>query len=350
MDEPATQATCLIVDDDAPIRALLGVILEEAGYRCLEAPDVRAARRLLEAEPVDCLLLDLSLPGGGGMPLLRDLQRDLPELAVVIVTGENDPVRAGEAFQEGAYGYVVKPFQIHEVRLAVQNALERRIAEFAHRRYQAMLEREVAARTEALRTSRAELALRLAAALELRDRATGDHTERMSRYCALIGDRLGLSPAQIETLRVASELHDVGKIGIPDRILRKTGPLTAEEWKVMKTHTTLGHSLLSDSRDDVLAAAAEIALTHHERWHGTGYPNGLTRTSIPLFGRIAAVADVFDAASSDRSYRPAMPVTEVFELIADGRAAQYDPDVVDVFLAARDEVLAIPGAHAAAAR
>jgi putative two-component system response regulator len=196
---------------------------------------------------------------------------------------------------------------------------------------------------EELRLSRVETAERLAKAIELHDSSTGGHVYRMAVIASFLGTRLGLDDEHIQLLRAAAPMHDVGKIGTPAEILRKPGRLTAEERSEMELHTVIGHEILANSESKLLRIAAVIALTHHERFDGTGYPRGLSGEEIPLDGRIAAVADVFDALLSDRSYRPAMPVEKAFALMKAGRGTQFDPPIVDVLLSNADEALALRG-------
>jgi putative two-component system response regulator len=345
-----------VVDDDASLRELVSAVLE-TDYTCLHAATADEADALLAANEVELVLLDVGLAEGSqaGMQYLHTLRDGHPGIAVVMLTGHRDRRLADRAFANGASGYVVKPFAVHELRLAVQGALTRRSERLREGEARSELERLVADRTAALaaavdrlraaehevRSSRRELVRRLGLALEVRDRDTGRHTERMSLYCELIARRIGLSPEDVELIRVAAPLHDVGKIGIPDSILRKTGPLTDEEFALVRTHPTVGARLLAGSSDPVIQTACEIAATHHERMDGTGYPERLSGEAIPLAGRIAAIGDVFDAASSDRSYRPAMPVDDVLEVIENGRGAHFDADLTDAFLGAETEIRAI---------
>jgi putative two-component system response regulator len=195
-------------------------------------------------------------------------------------------------------------------------------------------------RLVAVQQARTEMLRRLARVIEFRDLDTGTHVERMSEYCALIASRLGWSAAEVDRLRVAAPMHDVGKVAVPDHVLLKPGPLTTEERRVMQRHTTVGYQMLADSSSAVIELAAEIALTHHEHFDGNGYPRGLSGSDIPLAGRIVAVADVFDALTSDRVYRPAMPVGDALEILHAGRARQFDPKVLDAFNDALDDILA----------
>jgi putative two-component system response regulator len=200
-----------------------------------------------------------------------------------------------------------------------------------------------------VRSSIEEMLRRLSLAAELRDNETALHIERMSRYAELLATKLGLSEERSAEILLACRLHDVGKIGIPDRILRKKGPFTAAEFDVMKGHADIGYRLLAGSDAALLRLAGEIARTHHERWDGSGYPRGLTGEAIPLEGRIAAVADCFDALMSKRSYKPALPFEQVIRIMRDGRGTQFDPRLLDLFMGSLDEFLAVAQAQGAAA-
>jgi putative two-component system response regulator len=272
-----------------------------------------------------------------------------------MVSGNDDPVLAERALELGAFGYVVKPFRTSELAIAVTNALRRRRLEIENREHRERLEQIVLDRTSALRQavtrleskeeelqrSREETIHRLARAAEFRDLETGRHIERVSRYCALIATRLGLEDERVELLRLAAPLHDIGKIGIPDRILLKPGSLTPDERRVIETHSEIGYHMLAESGQELLELAATIAWTHHERIDGEGYPRRLSGEEIPLVGRIVAVADVFDALTSDRVYRPALPVDETVRVLRGARGTQFDEAVLDVFLDSLPAALAI---------
>jgi hypothetical protein len=205
-------------------------------------------------------------------------------------------------------------------------------------------------RSLALQDAKEEMLRRLARVVEYRDNETGEHVERMSTCCAIVARRLGWSPAEAHELQIAATMHDVGKVAVPDSILLKPGPLTAEEREVMQQHTVAGHEMLSGSSSLIIQQAAAIALTHHERWDGAGYPSGLSGENIPVAGRIVAIADVFDALTSDRVYRRAMPLDEALDLVESGRGTQFDPTVVDAFFSALDEILDVRGEDLPAGR
>jgi HD-GYP domain-containing protein (c-di-GMP phosphodiesterase class II) len=201
-----------------------------------------------------------------------------------------------------------------------------------------VLKRELRRRADELRSAHRETIVRLAAALELRSEETGRHVERIARHAERVAVGLGLPAADVELIALASPLHDIGKIALPDAILQKPGPLTSEERRVMETHTAVGHRLLSGSRSDVLQFAAEIALNHHERFDGRGYPRGIARTAIPLEARIVTICDVFDALTHDRVYRTAYPVPTALEIMRSERGTRFDPRLFDLFLATLDAV------------
>ena len=345
----------LCVDDDRLMRRLVCRMLEPRGYAVESAGDVAEARALLAAAEFALVLCDVNMPGESGLELLRELHATRPGVATVMVTAQDDTELAEVALDLGAYGYVIKPFEANELLINVANALRRRRLELEQRAQRERLERAVLERTtslratverlerseEELRRSSEETIRRLASALEHRDEETGQHVERMSRYCALLAKRLGLAGERRELIRIASPLHDVGKLAVPDRILAKPGPLTVEERAAVQRHAAIGYEILAGSTGELLRLAATIALTHHERWDGGGYPHGLAGAEIPLEGRIAAVADVFDALTSERSYRDRLPLEEALSIMRAGRATAFDPSVLDRFLDALDEVATI---------
>lgn len=320
----------LCVDDDPHVRSLIQRMVVEAGYECAGAGTVADARTLLAEQEFSVVLCDIGLPGQSGLELLDELGRTRPDIATVVVSGHDHAGIVDAALALGAYGYVTKPFTANELMIDISNALHRR-------RYEA--ERREAA-DSALQRAYAGTLSRLSRAVEYHDGATGSHLERVGTYTAEIAGALDLPEAQVELLRLAAPLHDIGKIAIGDRILRKTGMLTDEERALMEQHTDIGRDLLGGSGSDLLELAATIAWTHHERWNGSGYPRGLEGDAIPLAGRIVAVADVFDALSSDRPYRPRLSVAEARAWILDGSGRAFDPDVVDAFVRSLEAVAA----------
>lgn len=345
---PDPAARVLVVEDDERIARFVGHMLESQGYVCVVATNATDASRLLDEDEPEVMLCDVNLPGASGLDLTRHASGAHQDTAVVMVSGLDDPAIADDALKLGAYGYIIKPFTANELLIAVANAIRRRALELESRARHEELETIVRIRTEALRRSHEETIRRLAAAADWRDEETGRHIERMSRVSELIARKAGLGRERCELVRIASPLHDVGKIGIPDRILLKPGPLTAEEWGVMRTHPEIGRDLLSGSGAELLEVAALLAWTHHEKVDGSGYPRGLAGDAIPLEGRIAAVADVFDALTSDRPYRVARPTDEAVEIMREGRASHFDAELLDLFLDSLDEVAQIYAGRAGA--
>ena len=336
----------LCVDDDLHVRRVITELVRAAGYECEGVGDAVQARTLLERERFSIVLCDIKLPGESGLELLRELAGRSPDVAMLMVTGEDAPEVADLALQLGAYGYVTKPFAGNALRINLANAVYRRRLELEHRSHHETLEATVALRTAELRetvarleASEAELRRayretvhRLARAIEYHDGTTGAHVERVAEYATRIAARLGLDPEHAELLRLASPLHDVGKLAVTERILGKPDSLTAEERAEIEGHADAGYRLLAGSGNELLELAAVVAGSHHERWDGTGYPNGLAGEEIPLEGRIVAVADVFDALTSDRPYRVGFTPEEARAHIAASAGTAFDPRVVEAFL------------------
>jgi putative two-component system response regulator len=338
-------AHLLIVDHEDDVRNSLRLVLEGRGHSVREAAGVVGARERLEAETFDLVLYELNMAGESGLELVRQVAAELPDTAVVTVTNVDDPVLAEAAMAMGAYGYLVKPIGTNEVLINVDSALRRRDLERAHRSHMDELESKVLSRTTALRQALQQLeqaetrshlagretAERLVAALTLRSEETGGHIERMSRYGAALAARAGLDAWTDDEFRVAAMLHDVGKIGVPDAILLKPGPLSEIEHAAIRRHCQLGVSLIGESRSRVLVLGTRIALTHHERWDGTGYPAGLAGEAIPVEVRVTAIADVFDALTSDRVYRSAVAPDQAMSMMRAERARHFDPAMLDLF-------------------
>lgn len=327
-------------------------------YRCEFASSVAEAREKLTATPFELALCDIQMPDESGLVLVEEIAREHPDTAIVLVTGIDDPEVAERAFHLGAQGYLVKPFWPGQLLITAANALRQREYEIAERERQAMLLGSAEERARSLRSelidaqrraiddlhaSRQETVERLARAIEKHDLETGLHVNRMAAIAAFLATRLGLDRDRVLLLRDAAPLHDVGKIGIPDEILHKQGPLSPEERAEMEHHTTIGHDILADSDSALLRMGATIALTHHERFDGRGYPRGLGDGDIPFEGRIVAVADVFDALLSNRSYRPAFSTAETKQMIEDGMGTQFDPAIAGVLLDNLSEVLELRG-------
>lgn len=350
----------LIVDDDPALSTSIARMLQRAGYACEEAATAEEARGKLEAGPFAVVLTDMTMPGESGLDLLVHVTNEYPDTATIMVTGTGNMSVATTAVELGAYGYIVKPFERDELLIGVANALRRRELEIQNRSTRERLEQMVKERTTELwnaiasleqaeldlKASREETVQRLAMAAEYRDDETARHIQRMSRYCGLLVELSEGDSARADLVRVASIMHDIGKIAIPDRILLKPGPLTDEERAEMQKHTLIGHRILEGSDSPFLQVADAIALTHHEWWDGTGYPRGLKGEEIPVEGRIAAIADVFDALTSDRVYKLAIPIGKAVEVMKESAGVQFDPDLVATFLTALDRILDIRAEHA----
>lgn len=332
IDVSAAEERILVVDDEEMMRRLIARAVGETGHVVETAADGAEAREWLAASRFAVVICDLNMPGESGVALARWIRSAHPDVAVLIATGTNDAEVADAALEIGAYGFLVKPFKRNEVAINIANALRRRRLEIENREYRELLEHRVAERTDELERSRAELVRRLSMAIEFRSSELGEHVERIGELAAAIGWNVGLDADSCDMIRVAAVLHDVGKIGIPDEILLKRGPLTSAERDRMQDHARLGHQLLAGSGIEVLDVAAVIALTHHERFDGSGYPWGVCGDEIPLEGRITAIADVYDALTHDRVYRPALPVDEVAAIMRAGRGTHFDPDLFDAFV------------------
>lgn len=325
--------TVLVVDDEAASRLLAVQVLAMRGYRCSTAANAEDALAAIDAQAPDVVVTDMAMPATSGLDLVEAISDRHPHVATVMLTSHDGDRLVEAALDGGVYGYVTKPFAPSALVIAVSCAVRRRDVELENARHREALTGLVHDRTVELEESRAEAVQRLALAVESRDPGTGAHVERMSSLSERIAEALGWSLPDRETLRLASVLHDVGKIGVPDAILRKPGELDPEERRLMETHASTGHAILAGAKSDLLRVADTIAWTHHERMDGSGYPRGLAGTEIPVAGRIAAVADVFDALTSDRPYRSAFSEADALELVRRDRGTKFDAPVVDALLA-----------------
>lgn len=329
--------TILVVDDEDPIRDVLSGLLQRGGFHCLQASDGMQALTLLEANRCDLVLSDILMPGLDGLRLLEQVRQKDPDLPVIIVTAMQDLEAAIGALRSGAYDYLLKPFEKEQLYHSVRRALEHRRLVLENRRYQQDLERLVAERTAQLQEALTELEHSydytleaLGGALDLKDAETEGHCRRVTAYTIAIGRAMGLDNSALRHIARGAFLHDIGKMGIPDAILRKPGPLTHEEDAIMRRHCEIGYQVLQNI--PFLREAAQIVLCHQERYDGTGYPRGLRGEEIPLGARIFAVADALDAMISDRPYRKALPIEVAREEIRRCAGTQFDPQVVEVFL------------------
>jgi len=354
MSEAPKGAQMLVVDDDAPVAQLVEQTLLKGGYSCRIAENGSQALEILAEKPIDVVLSDIIMPEMDGLELLKKVKSQYSS-DVMIMTGFSEDYNYETLVNEGASDFLTKPFSTRELLLRLKRVLKMRYL---------LIERdqmndELEASVERLKTVNSELnsALtdlksmnqqlnqsyldtinRLCLAAEYKDDDTGDHIVRISRYSELITQKLGRSDEFVRLMRYASPMHDIGKIGIPDNILLKPGKLTDEEFDVIKTHTTIGANILSGSQAEVLELAHEIALHHHEKWNGKGYPNGISQLDIPLSARIVGLVDTFDALTSKRPYKNPYPVEVALEIIGSEREKHFDPEVVDAFLDGIDDI------------
>jgi putative two-component system response regulator len=343
LPEDILHARILLVDDQPYNIALLRMILKDAGYTNIESTaDPREALPMYNANKPDIVLLDLQMPhidGFGVMEQLRDVEGDI--IPVLVLTAETDPEVRYRALQSGARDFLNKPFDKIETLSRIRNLIE---VNLQHKRILAHneeLEQKVRERTTELRDTQLEIIHRLGHAAEYKDNETGYHIIRMSLYCGLMAKAMGMTPAEVEQLQRASPMHDVGKIGIPDRVLLKPGKLDPAEWAIMRTHAAIGADLLSGSNSPLIQMASTIALTHHEKFDGSGYPRGLKGDAIPLSGRICAVCDVFDALTSERPYKKAWTVEDAMAELRAGSGKHFDPDLITIFEGVLPDVLEI---------
>lgn len=332
------QEKILVVDDEEAIREVVTTLLEAQGYQCATVGNGRLAQEQLQKDSPDLVLSDMVMPEMDGMRLLEWLRGRDPDLPVIMVTAMHDLSTALEAMRRGAYDYILKPFEKDQLFLCVRRALEHRRLVLENRNYQRNLEKLVEERTAQLREAFNQLEQSydhtleaLGGALDLKDAETEGHSQRVTAYTISIARQMNLEPALLRQIARGAFLHDIGKMAIPDGILRKPGPLTNDERAVMRRHCEIGHEMLM--RIPFLHDAAEIVLTHQEFFDGTGYPRGLKGEEIPLGSRIFAVADTLDAMISDRPYRSARSIEAAREEIERCAGTQFDPEVVQVFLA-----------------
>jgi putative two-component system response regulator len=344
-----SRARVLLVDDQPSNLKFLRHVLETEGYGELIAivDSVEALDRFCELDP-DVVITDLWMGRLDGFDFIARIQQLQPPgsyLPVLVATGDHTPEARRRALSAGARDFLTKPLSPAEVRLRVRNLLETRFLHEQLRRHNATLEDRVAERTHELEEARLEILYRLARAAEFRDDHTGRHTLRVGRIAGRIGQVIGLPADAHELIAKAAPLHDIGKIGIPDAILLKQDRLTPPEREIIQSHTRIGADILSGSRFALLQLAEEIALSHHERWDGLGYPHGLAGDRIPLAGRVTAVADVFDALTHDRPYKSAWTVRDALSEIESQSGTQFDPSVVEALLRIAPE-MSVLEAHA----
>ena len=364
------QCRVLIVDDeDLNIRVVRKYLRSWGFQNVSTSSDPTEVIDLIQREHPDLVLLDVMMPEISGLELLKIIREtpSIMHLPVIILTAHFEEEVKYQALKLGANDFLSKPIDSFELLPRVRNLLSLRIHQNWLEKESERLETEVQRRTASLVTAEKHIVQCLARAAEFRDNDTGRHVIRVGKYASLIARSMNLGENYAQTIEQAAKLHDVGKIGIPDRILLKTGKLDPDEYDTMKSHCSLGSHVLVDSEEEVKVAfrshinigaailaeldspllrmAASIVATHHEKWDGTGYPRKLKGEQIPLEGRITAVADVFDALSMRRPYKPAFPIEKCFEILTKDRGTHFDPDVIDAFLAQSSEAIAIQLQH-----
>ena len=316
----------LLVDDSSDILNYLIDILGSE-YKTIVATNGEKALELLESEEKpDLILLDIIMPGMDGFEVCKRIKANdsIKNIPILFLTGETNKDHVVKAFQMGCKDYITKPFYTAELVSRVQTHLQLYDQNKT-------LEEKVRIRTSELHNTRLEIIRRLCIAAEYKDHETGMHVIRIGHMCRLIGKALGMSEDDAELLMHASPMHDIGKIGIPDSILQKQGELNLQEMDIMKQHTIIGSKIIGDHHSELLKNAGIIALTHHERWDGTGYPGRLKGEDIPLIGRIVSLADVFDALTSNRPYKKTWSLDKTLDFIEDNKETYFDPDIVHIF-------------------
>ncbi|MFH1153347.1 MAG: HD domain-containing phosphohydrolase [Pseudomonadota bacterium] len=340
----------MVVDDEDRIRRLMEAYLSPWGYDIVLARDGRDALEKIQEEPPDLILMDVMMPTMDGLEATRRLKADdnTRLIPIVMVTALGDLPDRVRAMEAGADDFLSKPVEKIELRARVKSLLKVKAYNDHMKHYRHELELTVAERTRALRdafrkleTYSLETVFRLTRAAEYKDEDTSAHIQRMSHYSSALVRRLGFGEKAAKWVLYAAPLHDIGKIGIPDRILLKPGKLDADEWTIMKQHTLYGAKILEGARAGYLRLGEVVALTHHERWDGTGYPRGLRGSQIPRIGQIVAIADVFDALTTRRPYKEAFSLELSLEIITQSRGSHFDPEIVDLFLSMKDEILTI---------
>ncbi|WP_462326418.1 HD domain-containing phosphohydrolase [Desulfobaculum sp.] len=360
-------ATILCIDDEEMIRQSIGDYLEDSGYNVLQAENGRVGLEVFRERTPDIILVDLRMPEVDGLAVLSNITKESPETPIIVVSGTGVLEDSIEALRRGAWDYVTKPIEDMAVLAhAIDKALERARLLRENRLYHEHLEREVQQRTAQLKTemleriraekalakqrqeildSQKEIILILGEVVETRSKETANHVRRMAEFTYLLAKGAGLDEEEARMIRMVAPMHAVGKIGIPDSILLKPDRLTAEEYEVIKKHTEIGYAILNASPKRIMRAAAILAYQHHERWDGSGYPQGLAGEEIHLYGRIGAIADVFDALLSKRVYKDPWSIKSIGDYFRDNSGILFDPKLVNIFFTIMDDMLAIREAY-----
>jgi len=317
----------LIVDDDQSVRQVLYQSLIRADFQCITAESGGNALVLMDKKKVEVVISDINMPGINGIDLIRIIKNKY-DSDVMMMTGYLSDFTYEKMIEAGASDFVTKPISSKEIVLRVNRILRERKLLSDHKKAHEKLQTT----HNALHESYLDTIHRLVLAAEYKDEDTGDHIVRMSKYCALITEKLGLPDDQVKIILSATPMHDIGKVGIPDKIIMKPGKLTHKEFEIIKTHTIIGAKILEGSKSEILRIGQKIAISHHEKWDGTGYPYGIAGTQIPFVGRIVALADTFDALTSKRPYKTPYPIEIAIKIILKDRERSFDPEIVDVFM------------------
>lgn len=338
-----TIADILIVDDTLANLQFLVSLLKEEGYKVRPANSGKLALHAIAQKKPDLILLDIRMPEMDGYQVCETLKKDsqAKDIPIIFISALSDISDKVRAFHVGGVDYITKPFQIEEVKARVATHLQLRdYQENLAEKIEQGIEEIHFLNQEIVDTQR-EVIVMLGAICEGKSFEMAQHVKRVAAYSEILARHSGLSQSDIDLITQASPMHDIGKIAIPDAILEKVGALTSEEWEIIKTHTTLGYQMLCSSTRPLFKAAATIALEHHERWNGNGYPKGLKGNAIHIFGRITAVADVFDALCSERCYKNSWEIEAILAFFQEQRGQHFDPIIIDIFFTHLDEFLAI---------
>lgn len=331
VDTPAPRkpVSILVVDDEEPIRTMFQLQLSGSGYRCMIADSAEKALVLLDRFAFDIIITDIMMPSMDGIALIGKIKEN-HETDIIVMSGYAQDYAYDKIIELGAKDFIQKPVSFEELQVRIRRVLRERAL---------LIERNQ--QHQELKNAYLDTINRLAVAAEYKDEDTADHLIRISRYSTILAEKIGLSSEMVETVKYAAPMHDIGKIGIPDQILLKPGRLTPEELEIVKTHTTIGAAILADSKSEILIMAHDTALSHHEKWDGSGYPRGLAGTDIPLVGRIVGLVDVFDALTTVRPYKTPYPTEVALQIIRKEREKHTDPEITDLFFDNIDAILKI---------
>lgn len=343
-------ASILLCDDELMNRKVASKILNKEGFSVIEAQNGQEAIDILKTTSIDLILMDLMMPVMDGYEAIKIIKEDgdLSSIPLIIISALSDKKAINKGLELGADEYLTKPFDIVEFRLRIKNAIKIGIYQNMLKDNKKFLESQVKEKTkelqnafEEIQKSEKDIVSILAKTAEYRDNETSAHTIRVGEMSALISSKLGWSDEKVELMRLAAPMHDIGKVGIEDKILLKPGKLDEDEFARMKEHSQIGYSILSQKETPLLKLAAEIAQTHHEKYNGKGYPRGLSKDEIPLSGAIVAVVDVFDALLSERPYKKAFTLDRTLEIINSDSGSHFNPEIVEIFMNSLDEILEI---------